>query len=126
MKKRILLFIFLVITVGGIIFTAFTAYRFSSITELAIQHSAETVRDIYLYSKDKNKALDLIKNLPNIKNIQIVDKTNDMKRDKNDVSVSLDNKKMLRIEFKSLAEFENEKYQVILETVVINILFIVA
>jgi diguanylate cyclase (GGDEF)-like protein len=31
---------------------------------------------------------------------------------------------MLRIEFKSLAEFENEKYQVILETVIINILFI--
>jgi diguanylate cyclase (GGDEF)-like protein len=124
MKKRILLFIFLVITVGGIIFTAFSAYRFSTITELAIKHSAETVREIYLYSKDKNEALELIKNLPNIKNIQIVDKTNDMKRDKNDVCVSLDNKKMLRIEFKSLAEFDNEKYQVILETVIINILFI--
>jgi two-component system cell cycle response regulator len=47
-----------------------------------------------------------------------------MKRDKNDVCVSLNNKKMLRIEFKSLAEFDNEKYQVILETVIINILFI--
>jgi len=125
MKKRILFFIFLVITVGGIIFTVFTAYRFSTITELAIKHSADTVRDIYLYSKDKNEALDLIKNMPNIKSIEIVDKKNNMKRNKNSVCVNLNNDKMLKIEFKSLAEFDNEKYQVILETVIINILFII-
>jgi regulatory protein YycH of two-component signal transduction system YycFG len=94
MKKRILFFIFLVITVGGIIFTVFTAYRFSTITELAIKHSADTVRDIYLYSKDKNEALDLIKNMPNIKSIEIVNKKNNMKRNKNSVCVNLNNDKI--------------------------------
>ena len=63
MKKRILIFIFLVITVGGVIFTAFTAYRFSTITDLAIEHSAQTIRDIYVYSKNKDEAIKLIKNI---------------------------------------------------------------
>ena len=83
MKKRILIFIFLVITVGGVIFTAFTAYRFSTITDLAIKHSAETVRDIYLYSENKDEALQLIKNMPNIESVDIVDKSTYKKIDKN-------------------------------------------
>jgi two-component system cell cycle response regulator len=125
MKKKILLFIFLVITVGGIAFTVFTAYRFSTITELAIKHSADTVKDIYVYSKNKEEAIELIKNMPNIKNIEVVEKNSCSKNSKNIICERINSDKDLKIEFKSLAEFENEKYQVILETVIINILFII-
>ena len=123
MKKRILIFIFLVITVGGMIFTAFTAYRFSTITDLAIKHSAQTIRDIYIYSEDKNEAIKLIKNMPNIENVEVVDKHTKHKS-KNCVVIPLNTDKDLAIKFKSLAEFENEKYQVILETIIINLIFI--
>jgi len=124
MKKRILIFIFLVITVGGIAFTAFTAYRFSTITDLAIKHSAQTIRDVYLYSDNKDEAIKLIKNMPNIENVNVVPKSKMENHKKNIVCLSLNTDKELRITFKSIAEFENEKYQVILETVIINILFI--
>jgi len=124
MKKKILIFIFLVITVGGIIFTAFTAYRFSTITDLAIKHSAETVRDIYLYSENKDEALQLIKNMPNIESVDIVDKSTYKKIDKNCICIPLNTEKDVKLHFKSLAEFENEKYNVILETIIINVIFI--
>ena len=125
MKKKILIFIFLVITVGGIIFTAFTAYRFSTITDLAIKHSAETIRDIYIYSEDKDEALKLIKNMPNIDEVYVVDiKEKNTHHTKNCIPVSISKDKKLLIHFKSLAEFENEKYQVILETIIINLIFI--
>ena len=125
MKKKILIFIFLVITVGGIIFTAFTAYRFSTITDLAIKHSAETIRDIYIYSEDKDEALKLIKNMPNIDEVYVVDiKEKNTRHTKNCIPVSISKDKKLLIHFKSLAEFENEKYQVILETIIINLIFI--
>ena len=126
MKKRILIFIFLVITVGGIIFTAFTAYRFSTITDLAIKHSAETIRDLYLYSEDKNEALRIIKNMPNIDKVEVKDKTTiyTTHHMKNCISVPINTDKTLVIHFKSLAEFENEKYNVILETIIINLIFI--
>jgi len=124
-KKKILIFIFLVITVGGIIFTAFTAYRFSTITDLAIKHSAETIRDIYIYSEDKDEALKLIKNMPNIDEVYVVDiKEKNTHHTKNCIPVSISKDKKLLIHFKSLAEFENEKYQVILETIIINLIFI--
>ncbi len=125
MKKKILIFIFLVITVGGIIFTAFTAYRFSTITDLAIKHSADTIRDVYLYSKDKNEALNIIKNMPNIEDVKIISKKDIPKNhSKNCIIEPLNTDKVLDIKFKSLAEFENEKYSVILETIIINLLFI--
>ncbi|NPA55068.1 MAG: GGDEF domain-containing protein [Epsilonproteobacteria bacterium] len=124
MKRKILIFIFLVITVGGIIFTAFTAYRFSTITDLAIKHSAETIRDIYIYSQDKQEAMNLIKNMPNIQKIEIVDRSKYVKSHKNIVVIPLNTDKKLIIHFKSLAEFENEKYNVILETIIINLIFI--
>ena len=124
MKKRILIFIFLVITVGGIIFTAFTAYRFSKITDLAIKHSAETIRDVYIYSSDKNEALKIIKNMPNIENIEVVTRTQHLKATKNCIVTPINTDKDLIIHFKSLAEFENEKYNVILETIIINLIFI--
>ena len=125
MKKKILIFIFLVITVGGIIFTAFTAYRFSTITDLAIKHSADTIRDVYLYSKDKTEALDIIKNMPNIENVKIVNKADLSKQHpKNCITEPLNTDQVIEIRFKSLAEFENEKYNVILETIIINLLFI--
>jgi len=124
-KKKILIFIFLVITVGGVFFTAFTAYRFSTITDLAIKHSADTIRDIYIYSEDKDEALKLIKNMPNIDKVSIVDiKEKNTHHTKNCVAVPISNEKKLLIHFKSLAEFENEKYQVILETIIINLIFI--
>jgi diguanylate cyclase (GGDEF)-like protein len=124
MKKRILIFIFLVITVGGIVFTAFTAYRFSTITDLAIKHSAETIRDIYIYSEDKEEAIKLIKNMPNIEDVKVVDKGTKTSSSKNCVKIPLNSDTILAIKFKSLAEFENEKYQVILETIIINLMFI--
>jgi len=124
MKKKILIFIFLVITVGGVIFTAFTAYRFSTITDLAIKHSAETIRDIYIYSEDKDEALKLIKNMPNIDKVKIIDVNKKSHHTKNCVAVPISNSEKLLIHFKSLAEFENEKYQVILETIIINLIFI--
>ena len=125
MKKKILIFIFLVITVGGVIFTAFTAYRFSTITDLAIKHSAETIRDIYIYSENKDEALKLIKNMPNIDKVDVIDsKDTKINHIKNCISVPISNDKKLSIHFKSLAEFENEKYQVILETIIINLIFI--
>jgi len=126
MKKKILIFIFLVITVGGIIFTAFTAYRFSTITDLAIKHSAETVRDIYLYSENKTEAIKLIKNMPNIEDVQVVPKIKikHSHHTKNCISIPLNTEHDLKIKFKSLAEFENEKYNVILETIIINLMFI--
>ena len=123
MKKKILIFIFLVITIGGIVFTAFTAYRFSTITDLAIKHSAQTIRDIYIYSENKDEAIKLIKNMPNINNIEIKDKNK--KCDvSNCIAIPINTDKELLIHFKSLAEFENEKYQVILETIIINLIFI--
>ena len=124
MKKKILIFIFLVITVGGIIFTAFTAYRFSNITDLAIKHSAETIRDVYIYSSDKEEALKIIKNMPNIENIEVINKSQHLKPSKNCIVTPINTDKDLIIHFKSLAEFENEKYNVILETIIINLLFI--
>ena len=125
MKKKILIFIFLVITVGGVFFTAFTAYRFSTITDLAIKHSADTIRDIYIYSEDKDEALKLIKNMPNIDKVYVVDiKEKNTHHTKNCIPVSISKDKKLLIHFKSLAEFENEKYQVILETIIINLIFI--
>jgi len=126
-KKRILIFIFLVITVGGIGFTAFTAYRVSTITDLAIKHSAQTIRDVYFYSKDKKEAINIIKSMPNIEDVEVISKTKLHKmhfRKENVICMPLNTDKELRIIFKSIAEFENEKYQVILETVIINILFI--
>ena len=124
MKKKILIFIFLVITVGGVIFTAFTAYRFSTITDLAIKHSAETIRDIYIYSENKDEALQLIKNMPNIESIEVKEKTIKHNKTKNCISIPINTDKDLIIHFKSLAEFENEKYNVILETIIINLMFI--
>ena len=125
MKKKILIFIFLVITVGGIIFTAFTAYRFSTITDLAIKHSADIIKNVYLYSKDKTEALDIIKNMPNIENVKIVNKADLSKQHpKNCITEPLNTDQVIEIRFKSLAEFENEKYNVILETIIINLLFI--
>jgi len=123
-KKKILIFIFLVITVGGIIFTAFTAYRISTVTELAMKHSAETIRDMYMYSKNKEETIRIIKNMPNIKDIRILENSN-KECPQNCIKESLNNGKFLEIEFTSLAEFENEKYQIILETVIINIIFII-
>ena len=123
MKKKILLFIFLVISVGGIIFTAFTAYRFSTITDLAIKHSAGTIKDIYVYSKNKEEAIKLIRNMPNIENVEVV-KKGTMHKTKNCFYISLNTEENLKIVFKSLAEFENEKYNVILETIIINLIFI--
>jgi len=124
MKKKILIFIFLVITVGGIFFTAFTAYRFSTITDLAIKHSAQTIRDIYIYSYDKKEALKLIKNMPNIKSVEILSKKNHQTKSKNTIIIPINTDQNLMIHFKSVAEFENEKYQVILETIIINLIFI--
>ena len=124
MKKKILIFIFLVITVGGVIFTAFTAYRFSNITDLAIKHSAETIRDVYIYSSNKEEAIQLIKNMPNIENIEVVNKKNVHHKTKNCISTPINTDKDLVIHFKSLAEFENEKYSIILETIIINLMFI--
>ena len=123
MKKKILLFIFLVISVGGIVFTAFTAYRFSTITDLAIKHSAETIKDIYVYSKNKEEAIKLIRNMPNIENVEVVKKEK-IHKTKNCFYISLNTDENLKIVFKSLAEFENEKYNVILETIIINLIFI--
>jgi diguanylate cyclase (GGDEF)-like protein len=122
-KKKILIFIFLVITVGGMIFTAFTAYRFSTITDLAIKHSAETIRDLYVYSSNKEEALNIIKEMPNIENVKIIDKYQ-KGQEGNCISVPINKEKSLVIHFKSLAEFDNEKYQVILETLIINVIFI--
>jgi len=124
MKKKILIFIFLVITVGGVIFTAFTAYRFSNITDLAIKHSAQTIRDVYIYSSNKEEAIKLIKNMPNIENIEVVDKSKTHTKIKNCISTQISADKDLVIHFKSLAEFENEKYSIILETIIINLMFI--
>jgi len=125
-KKRILIFIFLVITVGGMLFTAFTAYRFSKITDLAIKHSAETIRDMYVYATDKDSILDIIKEMPNIDNVAIIKNINkkDIKTPGN-IILPVNTEESILIKFKFLTEFENEKYQVILETIIINLLFIV-
>ena len=129
MKKRILIFIFLVVTVGGVFFTAFTAYRFSTITDLAIKHSAETIRDMYLYSTDKDEALDIIQNMPNIDSVEIIKKINTKNTNQNisnnTIILPINNDENMLIKFKFLTEFSNEKYQVILETIIINIIFII-
>jgi len=126
-KKRILIWIFLVITVGGVFFTAFTAYRFSNITELAIKHSAETIRNIYLYSTNKDEALNVIRDMPNIEDVKIIRNKNihTIYQNLNTFILPINSDESIFIQFKFLKEFENQKYQVILETIIINILFIV-
>ncbi len=127
MKRKIFIYIFLVITVGGIIFTAFTAYRFSSVINLAVQHSAQTIKEMYIYSKDKQETLQTIKNMPNIQAVQIIPlpKTHKIKtHNECCVIMPISNNQALEIKFKSLAEFENERYSVILETIIINLIFI--
>jgi len=124
MKKKILILIFLVITVGGIIFTLFTAYRFSTITDLAIKHSAKTIRDIYLYSTDKDEALKIIKNMPNIKDIEIKKESEIKTAPKDGIVLPINLNQEMVIHFQSLKEFEDERKNLILETIIINLMFI--